>query len=96
MWSEKHLKRKNISISDEDLENTSKLVKKHQGNFSSAIRELIDFYFFVQESCGTTQIARYVIENYARKEIEFSKPLQIGDKLILNVEGILRKGSDDI
>lgn len=88
------LNRKNISISDEELEHISKLVKKHQGNFSSAIREMIDFYFFVQKACGTTEIARRIIQNHTRKEIEFSKPINIGDKLILNVEGILRKAEE--
>lgn len=86
--------RKNISITDEHLNTMKLLLKKHNGNFSSAVRELIEFYFFVQGVCGSIEMARSVIENYNKKEMKFSKPLNIGDKLILNVEGIIRKAEE--
>jgi hypothetical protein len=50
--------RKNVSISDAHLKMLDPLLKKHQGNLSAAMRDIIDFTGFVTENMGSLETAK--------------------------------------
>ncbi len=50
--------RKNVSISDMHLRMLDPLLKKHQGNLSAAMRDIIDFTGFVTENMGSLETAK--------------------------------------
>lgn len=50
--------RKNVSISDSHLKMLDPLLKKHQGNLSAAMRDIIDFTGFVTENMGSLETAK--------------------------------------
>ncbi len=50
--------RKNVSISDMHLKMLDPLLKKHQGNLSAAMRDIIDFTGFVTENMGSLETAK--------------------------------------
>jgi len=50
--------RKNVSISDTHLKMLDPLLKKHQGNLSAAMRDIIDFTGFVTENMGSLETAK--------------------------------------
>jgi hypothetical protein len=62
--------RKNVSISDSHLKLLDPLLKKHQGNLSAAMREIIDFTGFVTENIGCLESAKNLLKekNHAREE----------------------------
>ncbi len=62
--------RKNVSISDTHLKLLDPLLKKHQGNLSAAMRDIIDFTGFVTENIGCLESAKDLLKekNHAREE----------------------------
>ena len=50
--------RKNVSISDTHLKMLDPLLKKHQGNLSAAMRDIIDFTGFVTDKMGSLETAK--------------------------------------
>jgi len=50
--------RKNVSISDEHLRLLDPLLKKHRGNLSATMREIIDFTGFITENMGSLETAK--------------------------------------
>ena len=50
--------RKNVSISDMHLKMLDPLLKKHEGNLSAAMRDIIDFTGFVTENMGSLETAK--------------------------------------
>lgn len=89
--------RKNVSLCEEHLKMVKPLLDKNQNNFSSAIRDCVEFYDFVQKKFGGIDSAKEILYAYdTRKNDAMTRPnLRPGDKLILSVESILRqeKGS---
>lgn len=64
--------RKNVSISDAHLKLLEPLLKKHQGNLSAAMRDIIDFTGFVTENMGSLETARNLLKekNHVREQIQ--------------------------
>jgi hypothetical protein len=62
--------RKNVSISDTHLKMLDPLLKKHQGNLSAAMRDIIDFTGFVTENMGSLEMAKDLFKdkNHAMEE----------------------------
>ncbi|MBU4075212.1 MAG: hypothetical protein KKI06_00595 [Euryarchaeota archaeon] len=58
--------RKNVSISDAHLRLLDPLLKKHQGNLSAAMRDIIDFTGFVTENMGSLEKARDLLKEKNR------------------------------
>lgn len=58
--------RKNVSISDVHLKLLDPLLKKHQGNLSAAMRDIIDFTGFVTENMGSLEKARDLLKEKNR------------------------------
>ena len=60
--------RKNISLSDSHLRLLDPLLKKHQGNLSAAMRDIIDFTGYVTENLGSLETAKDLLKekNHAR------------------------------
>lgn len=54
--------RKNVSISDAHLKLLEPLLKKHQGNLSAAMRDIIDFTGFVTENMGSLETAKDLLK----------------------------------
>jgi len=52
--------RKNISLYEEDMEKIAKIVEKHEGNLSAAMREIIDFVDFMLRKFGSLEEARKI------------------------------------
>ncbi|MBE0517383.1 MAG: hypothetical protein IBX41_08380 [Methanophagales archaeon] len=52
--------RKNISLYDEDVKRIERLVEKHEGNLSAAIREIIEFTHSMQRKFGSLEEAKKV------------------------------------
>ncbi len=50
--------RKNVSISDEHLRLLDPLLKKHRGNLSATMRDIIDFTGFITENMGSLETAK--------------------------------------
>lgn len=50
--------RKNVSISDAHLRLLDPLLKKHRGNLSATMREIIDFTGFITENMGSLEMAK--------------------------------------
>jgi len=50
--------RKNVSLSDMHLKMLDPLLKKHEGNLSAAMRDIIDFTGFVTENMGSLETAK--------------------------------------
>lgn len=50
--------RKNVSISDAHLRLLDPLLKKHRGNLSATMREIIDFTGFITENMGSLETAK--------------------------------------
>lgn len=88
--------RKNVSISDSHLKLLDPLLKKHQGNLSAAMREIIDFTGFVAENIGCLESAKNLLQekNCAREETNnriygVTIPLSMFKWLLSNRKGIL-------
>ncbi|VVB94862.1 Uncharacterised protein [uncultured archaeon] len=64
--------RKNVSISDAHLKLLEPLLKKHQGNLSAAMRDIIDFTGFVTENMGSLETAKDILKekNHVREQIQ--------------------------
>ncbi len=62
--------RKNVSISDAHLRLLDPLLKKHQGNLSAAMRDIIDFTGFVTENMGSLETAKDLLKekNHAKEQ----------------------------
>lgn len=60
--------RKNISLSDAHLKQLDPLLKKHQGNLSAAMRDIIDFTGYVTANLGSLETAKDLLKekNHAR------------------------------
>ena len=58
--------RKNVSISDAHLRLLDPLLKKHQGNLSAAMRDIIDFTGFVTENLGSLEKAKDLLKEKNR------------------------------
>jgi hypothetical protein len=66
--------RKNVSISDAHLRLLDPLLKKHQGNLSAAMRDIIDFTGFVTENMGSLEKAKDLLKEKNRiKEQTFHR-----------------------
>ncbi|MDI6886387.1 MAG: hypothetical protein QMD22_08625 [archaeon] len=52
--------RKNISLYDEDVKKIERIVEKHEGNLSAAIREIIEFTHVMQRKFGSLEEAKRV------------------------------------
>ncbi len=63
--------RKNVSISDAHLKLLEPLLKKHQGNLSAAMRDIIDFTGFVTENMGSLETAKDLLKekNHFKEQI---------------------------
>lgn len=61
--------RKNVSISNTHLKLLDPLLKKHQGNMSAAIRDIIDFVGFVNDNVGCLDSAKGLLteKNHAKE-----------------------------
>ncbi len=61
--------RKNVSISDTHLRLLDPLLKKHHGNLSAAMRDIIDFTGFVTENMGSLETAKDLLKekNHAKE-----------------------------
>jgi hypothetical protein len=62
--------RKNVSISDEHLRLLDPLLKKHRGNLSATMREIIDFTGFITENMGSLETAKDLLteKSYAKEQ----------------------------
>jgi hypothetical protein len=62
--------RKNVSLSDAHLKLLDPLLKKHQGNLSAAMRDIIDFTGFVTQNMGSLETAKDLLKekNHAREQ----------------------------
>lgn len=62
--------RKNVSISNDHLKMLDPLLKKHQGNMSAAMRDIIDFTGFVTQNLGSLEIAKDLLKekNHEREK----------------------------
>ncbi len=62
--------RKNVSISDEHLRLLDPLLKKHRGNLSATMRDIIDFTGFITENMGSLEIAKDLLneKNHAKQQ----------------------------
>ncbi len=58
--------RKNVSLSDAHLRLLDPLLKKHQGNLSATMRDIIDFTGFVTENMGSLEIAKDLLRGKNR------------------------------
>jgi len=56
----KSMIRKNISLYEEDMKKMERIVEKHEGNLSAAMREIIDFAYFMQRRFGSLEEAKKV------------------------------------
>ena len=74
--------RTNVVIQRSQRDIIEPLIKKHEGNFSAAIRDCIDFAGICIEKAGSLERAK---ERLMEQESSLFKP---GDKLLLNIEGI--------
>lgn len=74
--------RKNIVLHKSQFKAIEPLVKKHEGNFSAAMRDCMDFIVFCIEKAGSLERAK---EHLMEQESSIFKP---GDKLLLNIQGI--------
>jgi hypothetical protein len=52
--------RKNISLYEEDIKKIERMVGKHEGNFSAAMREIIDFADFMLRKFGNLEEAKKI------------------------------------
>jgi len=61
--------RKNVSISNTHLKLLDPVLKKHQGNMSAAMRDIIDFVGFVNENVGCMDSAKSLLteKNHAKE-----------------------------
>lgn len=61
--------RKNVSISNMHLKTLDPLLKKHEGNMSAAIRDIIDFVGFVNDNVGCLDSAKGLLteKNHAKE-----------------------------
>ncbi len=88
--------RKNVSISDTHLKMLDPLLKKHQGNLSAAMRDIIDFTGFVTENMGSLETAKDLFreKNHAMEETRnriygITIPLTMFRWLLVNRKGNL-------
>jgi hypothetical protein len=88
--------RKNVSISDTHLKMLDPLLKKHQGNLSAAMRDIIDFTGFVTENMGSLETAKDLFKekNHAMEETRnriygITIPLTMFQWLLANKKGNL-------
>ncbi len=59
----------------------------HEGNFSAAIREIIDFADFARNKMGSLERAKEMLTMHQRLS-----GLKKGDRLILSVDGVIPEG----
>lgn len=52
--------RKNISMYEKDLEKLERLLEKNEGNLSAVVREIIDFFDFMQRKFGSLEEAKKI------------------------------------
>jgi len=52
--------RKNISLYDEDMKKIARIVEKHEGNLSAAMREIIDFVDFMLRKFDSLEAAKKI------------------------------------
>lgn len=52
--------RKNISLYEDDMKKIERIVGKHEGNLSAAIREIIEFVDFMQRKFGSLEEAKRI------------------------------------
>jgi len=52
--------RKNISLYEEDMKKIARIVEKHEGNLSAAMREIIDFVDFMLRKFGSLEEAEKI------------------------------------
>lgn len=52
--------RKNISLYEEDMKKIGRIVEKHEGNLSAAMREIIDFVDFMLQKFGSFEKAKKI------------------------------------
>lgn len=52
--------RKNISLYEEDMKKIARIVEKHEGNLSAAMREIIDFIDFILRKFGSLEEAKKI------------------------------------
>jgi len=52
--------RKNISLYEEDMRKIAKIVERHEGNLSAAMREIIDFVDFMLRKFGSLEDAKKI------------------------------------
>jgi hypothetical protein len=52
--------RKNISLYEEDMKKIERIVEKHEGNLSAAMREIIDFVDFMLRKFGSLEEAKKI------------------------------------
>lgn len=79
-------KRRNISCTPESLHELAPLLKKHDGNFSSAVREAIEFACFCLDSCGSISRAKELIISQ-----NISNDLRPDDQVVMQVVKVIRK-----
>lgn len=78
--------RKNISITKRYVSRLAPLLQPHDGNFSSLIREMIDFSLFAIENCGSISRAKELIISQNN-----SDDLRPDDQVVMQVVKVIRR-----
>ena len=80
------LKRKNISCTSQSMHDIDPIVQLHRGNFSMAMREVIEFANFAVRNCGSLSRARELISLNMK-----CNDLQPDDQVVMKVVKVIRR-----
>lgn len=81
-----HKVRKNISINEDMLHFLAPIIKEHNGNFSSSMREIIDFAIFSIDNCGSISRAKELIDTQNN-----CNDLRPNDRVIMQIIKVIKK-----
>jgi hypothetical protein len=81
-----YLQRKNMSITKKSLHDLAPFLKQYNGNFSMAMREVIDFTLFTLDNCGSISRAKELIISQNN-----SDDLRPDDQVIMQVVKVIRR-----
>ena len=84
--SMERLKRKNISCTPQSMHDIAPILEVHRGNFSMAMREVIEFANFAVKNCGSISRAREMINLNAK-----CNDLQPDDQVVMKVVKVIRR-----
>ena len=78
--------RKNFCCKAPQLNGIKPFVEKHEGNFSAAVGECIDFAIWAVERCGDLDRAKVLINSQ-----QMCNDLRPEDEIVLKVVKVIRK-----